>query len=109
MRYAYAITIRSQPNRYEDYGRGLELVAFAPGVHAARVVANTGDSITVGYNGRRCADASAGFRHALEIDGLSADGPLWEVTAAPDESAEMPAMLIPRPSRRGYSSAMLLL
>ena len=109
MGFAYAITIRSQPNRHEDYGRGLELVAFAPGVHSARVVASTGDSITIGYNGRQCADASAGFRHALEIDGLCADGPMWETKAAPDELADMPAVVHPHPSRRGYSSATLLL
>jgi hypothetical protein len=109
MGFAYAITIRSQPNRHEDYGRGLELVAFSPGVHAARVITNTGDSITIGYNGHQCADASAGFRHALEVDGLCADGPLWELKAVPDESTEVPAVLHPHPSRRGYSSAMLLL
>ena len=108
MGFAFAITIRSQPNRNEDYGRGLELVAFSPGVHSARVIINTGDSITIGYNGRQCADASAGFRHALEVDGLCADGPMWEMKAAPDEAAEMHAVLHPHPSRNGYASAMLL-
>jgi len=109
MSFAYTITIRSQPNKHEDYGRGLELVAFSPGVQAARVIAKTGDSITIGYNGRQCADASAGFRHALEVEGLCADGPLWETKAAPDEAAEMPAVFHPSPSRSGYSTAMLLL
>lgn len=108
MGFAYAITIRSQPNSHQDYGRGLELVAFSPGVHSARVITKTGDSITIGYNGRQCADTSAGFRHALEVDGLCADGPMWEMKAAP-HAADAPAVLVPHPSRRGYSSAMLLL
>ena len=78
MVFEYAVTIRAQRGRTADCRRALECVAFFPGVTSARVIGKSADSITIGYNGRVHPTAALELGPQLAVDGLAADGPLWE-------------------------------
>lgn len=77
MKFEHAITVRSQPGKNADYGRALERTAFFPGVTAANVIGQHGDSITIGYNGYERSGDSRKFCAELDAEGLVADSELW--------------------------------
>jgi hypothetical protein len=81
MKFKYALTVRSQPDKAADYGRALERIAFFPGVTAAQILSEATDSITIGYNGAQHPSYSREFGDELHADGLVADGTMWEVAA----------------------------